>query len=426
MDTNELMVILEQLERDKGIDKEVLIRAVEAAVASAAKKIWGMDPNEEIRVEFNPKTGTLKAYAGDTEIQSSEFGRIAAQTAKQVVIQKIREAEKDVIYAEYKDRVGQIVSGNVYRFERGNIIVDLGRTEGLLPRREQSFKEEFRQGDRIRCLVMEVDREARGPQVILSRAHKLFVKKLFELEVPEIYEGIVEIKGIARAVGERTKIAVASKDEKVDPMGACVGMRGARVKNIVSELQGERIDIVRWSPDIKEFIQAALAPAEISQIQIKSDEKVANIIVADDQLSLAIGRRGQNVRLASELVGWEINIFTAEQWQKQAEETGSLETPSDKEGTPESGPTAEAVQEPNPGKDLSQLEGIGDKMIELLKEYGYETLDSLAKARPEDLTRIKGLGTIKAQKIIDQARRLTGTSVDETQASGSDEQESAA
>ncbi len=313
---SELLSILEQIERDKGIDKEILIEAVESAVASAAKKVWTVDKEEDVKVVLNRKTGKITAFSGDQEIRSDEFGRIAAQTAKQVVIQKIREAEKDVVFSEYQTRLGNIISGSVYRIERGNIIVDLGKTEAYIPRSEQSNKEEFRQGDRVRAFILDVKREARGPQIILSRAHSNFVKRLFELEVPEIYEGIVEIKAIARDVGERTKIAVYSKDEKVDCVGACVGMRGSRVKNIVNELQGEKIDIVRYSSDIKEYIQAALSPAEISQMQLHPEEKRVNIIVADDQLSLAIGKHGQNVRLASRLVGWELDIYSVNQWEE--------------------------------------------------------------------------------------------------------------
>ena len=323
---SELMVILEQLERDKGIDKETLIAAVESAVASAAKKIWTVDKEVDVKVTLDRKTGKIKAWAGDEEIHSSEFGRIAAQTAKQVVIQKIREAEKDVVYGEYTARIGQIISGSVYRFERGNIIVDLGKSEALVPKSEQSNKEEFRQGERIRAYVLEVCRENRGPQIILSRAHPNFVKRLFELEVPEIYEGIIEVKAIARDAGERTKIAVYSKDEKIDCVGACVGMRGSRVKNIVTELHGEKIDIVRHSEDIKEYIQAALSPAEISQMQLIADEKRVNIIVDEDQLSLAIGKYGQNVRLASKLVGWELDIYSAKQWEEKQKTTEGAPT----------------------------------------------------------------------------------------------------
>ena len=415
MDSGELLTILEQLERDKGIDKEILIQAVEAAVASAARKIWTVGEEEEVRVELNRKTGKLIAYAGDHEIRSSEFGRIAAQTAKQVVIQKIREAEKDVVYQEYHGRIGTIISGGVYRFERGNIIVDLGKSEAFIPRSEQSPKEEFRQGDRIRCYVLDVTRETKGPQIVLSRANPNFIRKLFELEVPEIYEGIVEVKSISRAVGERTKIAVYSKDEKVDCVGACVGMRGSRVKNIVTELQGEKIDIVRYSDDIKEYIQAALSPAEISQIQVNPEEKKANLIVADDQLSLAIGKRGQNVRLAGELVDWELNIFTAEQWQQHQEAAkaaaGELIAPgtSGKEG--ESGsPQKKSSKQKDPSASeespLSQLPGVGEKLQEALRQQGFDTLEKIAEAETDALTVVKGLGKVKAEKLIEEAKAL--------------------
>jgi len=398
MDTSELLGILEQLERDKGIDKEVLIQAVESAVASAAKKIWTVDNNEQIEVVINRKTGKLTAYAGEHEIRSSEFGRIAAQTAKQVIIQKIREAEKDVVFIEYQNRIGQIISGSVYRFERGNIIIDLGKTEAFLPRSEQSNKEEFKQGDRIRCLILDVSREAKGPQVILSRANPNFIRRLFELEVPEIYEGIVEIKSIARAVSERTKIAVYSKDEKVDCVGACVGMRGARVKNIVSELQGEKIDIVRYSVDIKEYIQAALSPAEISQIQINKDEMKANLIVADDQLSLAIGKRGQNVRLASELVGWELNIFTAEQWQEHEKEMVSEEDTV--------GGQAKGKKATGKANTLSGVTSGGEKILDALYASGFDSIEKLAGAEAKALIKIKGLGKVKAEKVIAEAKDL--------------------
>lgn len=424
MESSELLAILEQLERDKGINKEVLVEAVEAAVASAAKKLWTVDKDEDVRVELDKITGKLTAYAGDEEIRSSEFGRIAAQTAKQVVIQKIREAEKDVVFDEYQKRIGEIISGSVYRFERGNIIIDLGKTEALIPRREQSSKEEFKQGDRIRAYVLDVKRENRGPQIILSRAHPQFVKRLFELEVPEILEGIVEIKAISRDVSERTKIAVHSKDEKVDSVGACVGMRGSRVKNIVSELQGEKIDIVRYSQDIKEYIQAALSPAEISQIQLDYDAKKANIIVADDQLSLAIGKHGQNVRLASQLVSWELDLFSFDQWAEYQEKLEQEDQEEESapaaavESTPESA-EADAGAESAESEDqeeyeeeiiqeisIADLPGVGDKMIAELEEHDLGTLDSIAEANVEDLTQIKGLGKIKAQKMIDDAKKL--------------------
>lgn len=406
METSELLNILEQIERDRGIAKEVLVEAVEAAVASAARKLWTVDQEEDIHAVLDLKTGKLTAYAGDEEIRSSEFGRIAAQTAKQVVIQKIREAEKDVVYNEYQTRIGEIISGAVYRFERGNIIVDLGKTEAYIPRREQSGKEEFRQGDRIRAYILDVKQENRGPQIVLSRAHPNFIKRLFSLEVPEIFEGIVEIKSLSRDVGERTKIAVYSKDEKVDCVGACVGMRGARVKSIVNELHGEKIDIVRYSSDIKEYIQAALSPAEISQIQLDFDEKKANIIVADDQLSLAIGRHGQNVRLASQLVGWELNLFSFDQWnalqdQDDSEEVQASEKPIKKVKV------VDAVTEDGEqvvDKGLSVLSGVGAKLIEELQTQGFKTLASIAQATVEDLIQIKGLGKVKAVKMIEEAK----------------------
>ena len=388
MESVELLGILEQLERDKGIKKEILIEAVEAAVASAARKLWTVNKEEEIRVILDIKTGKLTAYAGNEEIRSSEFGRIAAQTAKQVVIQRIREAEKDVVFEEYQARIGEIISGAVYRFEKGSIIVDLGKTEAYIPKKEQSAKEEFRQGDRIRAYVLDVRRENRGPQIVLSRAHPNFIKRLFQLEVPEIFEGIVEIRAIARDVGERTKIAVYSKDEKVDCVGACVGMRGSRVKNIVSELQGEKIDIVRFSSDIKEYIQAALSPAEISQIQLDFDDKKANIIVADDQLSLAIGKHGQNVRLASQLVEWELNLFSFEQWKELQKEDDSGDEESEEEVS------------------IADLPGVGAKAIEQLTEAGFDMLEKIAEADVKALTQVKGIGKVKAEKMIKEAKAL--------------------
>lgn len=394
VENTELMSILEQLERDKGISKEVLIQAVESAVASAAKKLWTVNKEEDVKVVLNRKTGKITAYAGDQEIRSSEFGRIAAQTAKQVVIQKIREAEKDVVYNEFQARLGEIISGGVYRFERGNIIVDLGRTEGLIPKKEQSPREEFKQGDRIRAYVLDIQKETKGPQIVLSRAHPHFVKRLFELEVPEIFEGIVEIKSISRDVGERTKIAVYSKDDKVDCVGACVGMRGARVKNIVQELHGEKIDIVRYSDDIKEYIQAALSPAEISQIQLDYEEKKANIIVANDQLSLAIGKHGQNVRLASKLVGWELDIFSFDQWKELQEQQEEV--------------SEEVQEETEAGGDnpVAELPGVGKKLAKELIAGGYDTLEKIASASVDNLTQIKGLGKIKAKNLIEEAGKL--------------------
>ena len=373
----ELLAVLEHIEREKGIKKEVLITAVESALVSAARKVIGAKPDTEIRVVLDPQTGKISAYAGKEKIDSESFGRIAAQTAKQVIIQKIREAEKEVIFNEFSARVGEIVTGTVYRFEKGNIIVDLfGKTEGILPRNEQSPKEEFRQGQRICAYVLDVKKESRGPQIILSRTQPNLVKKLFELEIPEIYEGIVEIKSISREPGERTKIAVWSKDEKVDSVGACVGMRGTRVKNIVMELHGEKIDIVRWSDNLQEYIAAALSPAKISEVKIYKEKNSIEVIVDDDQLSLAIGKRGQNVRLASKLLGWNVDIRSKAPIPKKEE------------------------------APLVDLPGVGKKTAETLKEHGFDSLGKISSSNVEELSKIKGIGKKKATTLIEEAKKL--------------------
>jgi N utilization substance protein A len=381
----ELLAIIEQIEREKGISKEVLIEAVETALLSAARKVIDIKPDEELRIELDQNTGKFRAFKNNQEITSIDFGRIAASTARQVIIQKIREAEKEVIFNEFQGRVGEIVSGTVYRFDKGNIIVDLlGKAEGILLKREQSPHEEFRQGQRIRAYVVEVKKDARRPQIILSRTHPNLVKKLFELEVPEIYEGIVEIKSIARQASERTKIAVWSKNEKVDSVGACVGMRGNRVRNIVNELNGEKIDIVRYNDDIREYIKASLAPAQITEIKLDKDNRKAEVIVADDQLSLAIGKHGQNVRLASKLIGWELDIRTKEMVAKEAEKEKAEEKIS-----------------------LAQLPGVGEKTLTHLKESGINTLEDILKVSPKDLVKIKGIGKKKAEKLIEEAKSLS-------------------
>lgn len=376
----ELLDIIEQIEREKGIKKEVLIEAVESALLSAARKAIDIKPDEELKVELDPETGKIKAFKNKEEISSIDFGRIAASTARQVIIQKIREAEKDVIYNEFQNKAGEIVSGTVYRFEKGNIVVDLlGKAEGILLRREQSPKEEFKQGQRIRAYVLEVKKDSKGPQIILSRTHPNLVRKLFELEVPEIYEGIVEIKSISRLPGERTKISVWSKNEKVDCVGACVGMRGNRVRNIVNELQGEKIDIVRFNEDIREYIKAALSPAEVSEIKLDKDRLKAEVIVDDDRLSLAIGKHGQNVRLASRLINWELDIRTK----------------------------AQAALEVAKEVLLEQLSGVGKKTLANLREAGINTIDDILKAKPEDLIKIKGIGKKKAKSLIEEAKKLS-------------------
>lgn len=391
--SQELLAIIEQIEREKGVKKEVLIQAVEAALLSAVKKVIDIKPGEELKVQMDRLTGKFKASRNDEEITSVDFGRIAASTARQVIIQKIREAEKEVVFNEFHSKIGEIISGVVYRFDRSNIIVDLlGKAEGIILKQEQSAKEEFKQAQRIRAYVLDVKKENRGLQIILSRSHPNMVKKLFELEVPEIYDGIVEIKSIARIAGERTKIAVWSKNEKVDSVGACVGMRGNRVRNIVNELQGERIDVIRYGEDMKEYIKAALSPAEISEIKIDKDKLKAEVIVNDDQLSLAIGKHGQNVRLASRLVGWELDIRTKAQ--------SSADTKDKQEAQKEAKPEIVA------GAGIEQLSGVGAKTLASLKAAGYNTVEELAAAGVDKLVEIKGIGVKKAEKILKAAKEL--------------------
>ena len=376
----ELLSVLEHIEREKGISKEILIEAVESALVSAARKVIGQGDEDEINVKMDTETGAIKVFAGEKEIKSAEFGRIAAQTAKQVIIQKIREAERDVIFAEFHTRKGTIVTGGVHRFDKGNIIVDLGKAEALLPRSELLPRERYKQGERIKAFVVDVERTPKGSCILLSRKDVGMVKKLFELEIPEIGDGIVEIKAIAREPGDRTKIAVLSKDGKVDSVGACVGMRGQRVKNIVGELQGEKIDIVRYSDDIQEYIKGALSPAEIAHIKIDSDQKKAEVIVEDDQLSLAIGRHGQNVKLASKLVGFEIDIRSNSDAddKKKAKEESEL--------------------------SISDLPGVGAKAEGLLNKAGFKEIEDIANAKLEDLIDIKGIGKKTAEKILESAK----------------------
>jgi N utilization substance protein A len=403
--SEELLAILEQIERERGIKKEVLIEAVESALLTAARKVIDVKPEEELRIQLDRQTGKITAFRNEKEITSLDFGRIAASTARQVIIQKIREAEKEVIFNEFQGRVGEITSGVVYRFDRGNIIVDLlGKAEGIILRHDQSPKEEFKQGQRIRALLTEVKKGLRGPQILLSRAHPSLVKKLFELEVPEIYEGIVEIKSLARQAGERTKIGVFSKNEKVDSVGACVGMRGNRVRNIVNELQGEKIDIVRYSEDIREYIKAALSPAEVSEIRLDKEKLRAEVIVNDDQLSLAIGKHGQNVRLASRLIGWELDIRTKEALAQEAEKAKAQAEQAQAEEVAAKKPKKEKVKKAAP--ELSALSGVGKKTVDLLKEAGLVTLEDIAKAECKDLLQVKGIGEKKAEKLIKEAREI--------------------
>ena len=339
----ELLQIADAVAREKAIDRKIVLGAMEEAIAKAARSRYGSET--EVRAEIDPKSGELHlsrhmlvvdavenpafqitleearrhhpaAQVGDTiadKLPPLEYGRIAAQSAKQVIVQKVREAERDRQYDEYKDRIGDIVNGIVKRVEYGNVVVDLGRGEAIVRRDEMLPREVFRNGDRIRAYIYDVRREQRGPQIFLSRTHPQFMSKLFAQEVPEIYDGIVEVKAVARDPGSRAKIAVVSRDSSVDPVGACVGMRGSRVQAVVNELQGEKIDIIPWSQDIATFVVNALAPAEVAKVVLDEERERIEVVVPDQQLSLAIGRRGQNVRLASQLTGWDIDILTEQE-----------------------------------------------------------------------------------------------------------------
>ncbi len=332
--------IIDQVVKDKGIDRAVLVEALEAAVLSAANKKYRN--TRDLEAHYNNDIGEVEVFefvtvvdevensyqeidlnearevdpdveVGDSlgmKVDASSFSRIAAQTAKQVIIQKVREAEREGVFNEFKDRIGELVNGIVRRYERGDLIVDLGRTEALLPHREQVPRENYRQGDRVRAYISDVRMATKGPQIILSRTHPGLLSELFRIEVPEVAEGIVEIKAVAREPGSRAKIAVVSYDPDVDPIGACVGMRGSRVQNVVSELRGEKIDIINWTPDIARFACSALSPAEVTRVYVDNDEESLEVIVPDDQLSLAIGKKGQNVRLAAKLTGWKIDIMS--------------------------------------------------------------------------------------------------------------------
>jgi N utilization substance protein A len=336
--SQDFVAVLEYMEKEKGIDRKQMIQAIEAALVTAARKSFG--PAKDLRVQIDPKNGNIKCFAKlkvvekvtnpveettlayarrykimahlgeivEVEVKPNDFGRIAAQVFKQTMFQNIRSIEKSMIFEEFKGREGDIVTGTVRRFERSDVIVDLGKFEAVIPAKERVQTEEYTPGERIRALVLAVDPNVRGPQIILSRSHPNFVRKLFELEVNELKDGTVEIKALAREAGQRTKMAVWSRDEKVDPVGACVGMRGSRVKNIVRELNNEKIDLFKWSPDIRELIIESLKPAKLKNIIIDEANKHAKILVDEENLSLAIGRRGQNARLTSRITGWEIDI----------------------------------------------------------------------------------------------------------------------
>ncbi len=406
---SDIKQIIDQVSRERGIDQKILITTLEEALRSAARKKFGI--NVEIEVGYNDELGEIEVFqfkdvvekvenaglqlsledalkldsesqAGDSlgvKIDINSFGRIAAQSAKQVIIQKMKDAERDVVYEDFIDRKGEILNGIVQRIEKGNIIVNLGRTEGIVPAREQAQREHYRRGDRIRTYVLDVLRDTKGPQVILSRSHPNFLVMLFKTEVPEVGEGIVDIMGAAREPGNRAKIAVVSRDHDVDPVGACVGMKGSRVQSIVQELRGEKIDIIAWHADVAKFVCNALAPAEISRVIVDESNKSMEVIVPDDFLSVAIGKSGQNVRLASKLTGWRIDVKSEKKY-SDALRTGY--------------------------ESLLTLPGIEKEIADGLYEAGCYSIEELCKATVDELLQIKGIDTEKAEKFIEAAKEM--------------------
>src|SRR3989441_1685584 len=399
--------VIEQVSKEKGMDRSVIIEALESAMLSAARRTFGQ---KRIEAKFNPDIGEIElfeiktvvaavtdpetevdlataretldpeAQIGDellSKLHPSAFGRIAAQVAKQSVIQKVREAERELIYNEFKNRKGDVFSGIVQRVEKKNIIVNLGRTDAVLPEKEQIPWERYRQGDRIRAYILDVEMSHKGPQIVLSRTHPGFLIKLFEQEAPEVYEGIVEIKGAAREPGSRAKIAVHSTDPDVDPVGACVGMKGTRVQAVVQELRGERVDIVPWTADPAEYVCRALLPAKVSKIILDEEEHAMEIIVADDQLPLAIGKKGQNVRLASRLTGWKLDVRSESE--VEAERARALTS-------------------------LTAVPGIGDMTAELLYQNGFQSAEDVAATDLDALLEIEGIGSEKGAAVLQAAR----------------------
>src|SRR6201998_2557453 len=405
---SDLLAGLDYMERDKGIKREVLLDAVSSALLTAAKKSVG--PARDLRVTIDPKSGEITALANlivadvvrsihdeiplararkikpdavvgdviEVEVTPEGFGRIAAQTARQAILQRIRQIEKEMIFDEFKDRAGEIVSGTVRRFDRSDVVVDLGKFEAVMPMRERVATEDYNIGDRIRAYVVAVENTNRGPEIIISRSHPNFVRRLFEVEVSEIADRTVEIKAISREAGYRTKIAVWSADEKVDPVGACVGMRGGRVKNIVRELNQEKVDIIRWSQDPREFVLEALKPAKVKNLAFDPEKKTVQISVDEDQLSLAIGKKGQNARLTSRLTGWEINI------DKDTSATTAVEQK-----------VAQAAQ------TLAKALPITEEQAVTLVKSGFTNLEGLHAADVQDLVDILAVDEAKAQEIHD-------------------------
>lgn len=406
----ELKRLIEQMGKDKGIDKNIIVEVLETAMLTAARKKLGQ--HVDIEAHYNEEAGEIEVFLfktvvekpldndtqislqearknfdeeaqlGDSlgmKIETSTFGRIAAQTAKQIIIQRVKDAERNNIYDEYKGRKGEIISGFVQRFEGGSIIVNLGRTEGVIPTSEQIFREGYKRGDRIKAYIIDIKKIAKGPQIILSRTHPGFLKALFELEVPEIAEGLIEIVDVAREPGKRAKISVKTKDKDIDPVGACVGMRGSRVQSVVQELKGEKIDIVPYSEDQAKYVCSALAPAKVDKVILDEDNHAMEVIVPDDQLSLAIGKNGQNVRLAVKLTGWKIDVKSETMATKQ-EEQGHA--------------------------SLMKIPGVGEAMAERLFKEGLKSVAMIASMDPEALSTIPGVGEKTASMWIEEATKI--------------------
>jgi N utilization substance protein A len=406
----ELKRLIEQMGKDRGIDKLIITEALEAAMMTAARKKLGqnvdieahyndeageievfqfktvvdkvLDPETQISKEEARKTLDEGAEPGDSlgmKIETSSFGRIAVQMAKQIIIQRVKDAERDNIYDEYKDRKGELINGFVQRFESGNIIVNLGRAEGVVPPAEQIHRETYKRGERIRSYLFEVKKNAKGAQIILSRTHPAFLKALFEVEVPEISEGLIDIVSVAREPGKRGKIAVKAKDKDIDPVGACVGMRGSRVQSVVQELRGEKIDIIPYTEDSAKYVSSALSPAKVNRVFVDEENRSMTVIVPDDQLSLAIGKNGQNVRLAVKLTGWKIDVKSE---------------------------TMAAEKEEDGQKALTKIPGIGPAMAEKLFAQGIKSIAMLAAMEPEALSEIPGVGEKTGTEWIAEAIRL--------------------
>jgi N utilization substance protein A len=456
--SNPLQQTIEALAKEKGIEPDVVISAIEEAVATASRKYY--KTGENLKTRFNMETGQVDLFAlkqvvqevtnPATEIAIDEarqmyqqmpdvansielgdemefpkptevLGRIAAQTAKQVIFQKVREAERENIFAEFNQRIGEVVNGTVKRFENGDIILEIGRVESVLPRKEQSRAESYSPADRIRTVIKGVNRSAKGPQIVLSRTDPALLIKLFEQEVPEIYDGTVMIRGAVREAGDRAKVAVFSRERDVDPVGACVGMKGTRVQSIIRELRGEKIDIVEWNDDPIAFVTNALSPAKVQRVSIVDDgERVMEVIVEDKQLSLAIGKKGQNVRLAAKLTGWRIDIKSEEEKRREVEaQFEGLEAASAEAASPDAtggeSPAAEASATDAADTETDAaplpytLAGVGDKTVRKLVDAGFATADGVAAASVEQLSEIPGIGGKTAERILAAARGEAGS-----------------